>query len=101
MVLPVHAARHQFDRLGNAIANARWIPSQFLAPRYNFAHMVCWWALVGGTLLSHAKEEVFVAMDPGDRPYLVREDDGRLTCDSNELYCRPFSFDREIVEWTR
>ena len=101
MVLPVNAARHQFDRLGDALTRLKWVPHQMLGSRYNLAHMVCWWVLVGGTLFSHAKEEVFLAMDPGERPYLVRDTDGALSCETNELYCRPFSFDREVIEWMR
>ena len=101
MVLPVNAARHQFDRLGDALTRLKWFPHQVLGSRYNLAHMVCWWVLVGGTLFSHAKEEVFLAMDPGERPYLVRDTDGALSCETNELYCRPFSFDREVIEWMR
>jgi hypothetical protein len=101
MVLPVNAARGLFDRVGDSLSSWRWMPSSALAPRFNRAHMVVWWTLVAGTLFSHSKEEVFLAMDPGGRPFVVYQDDGSVVCQDNPLYCRPFSLEHEWRVWTQ
>jgi hypothetical protein len=99
MVLPVNAARRQFDQAGRFIEERFAGFCRAFTARYNVGHMLVWWGLVLSILASGGKAEVFESTRGVVRPYVVTNQDGTVSCDKNPLYCRPFSFDIEMGTW--
>jgi Na+-translocating ferredoxin:NAD+ oxidoreductase RnfD subunit len=102
-VLPVplvNLLAPEFDRLGATMVRAVPALGRALDPRYNRRHVALWLAVMVVAVIGNKYQWFDPNLHAYNRtPCLVRNDEGRLRCQENPLFCEGFRVDLELWCW--
>lgn len=101
-VLPANLTVPFWDRIGRQV-DARL--GAIVSMRFNPSWVALWALLVFGLwgLQPERKQGFFDLWVPdhekGQNPWIQHDAEGRVTCEANPVFCRPFSLSREVRMW--